>query len=216
LLEAAGKTPPDMVTEVNHFKERAADARQLATLPALQAEKTELERKGTAEVARFEAAVKPLKEEHAKNMRGVNNRYREVVAAIPQVEALREKLRRSYVGPLTIEFDDVRMKQGEVGRKIGALLKTAAKHEHAASFTRREESSIQVVRERGELVGVVAESLTWDKMSTLKDTPILPCEELDTLQAAAKACREQAAELQKQLDVLIAREAEILELMLLP
>ena len=107
------------------------------------------------------------------------------------------RLLQTYVGPLTTELDENRTKQAELNREIRKALEAAKRHEHDASFTRHEESCVQTVHERGQLVGVVAESLTWDKMSEVKDTPILPREELDALQSAAKSLRGAAAEKQK-------------------
>ena len=71
-------------------------------------------------------------------------------------------------------------------------------------------------RAPGNLPALLPSPLTWDKMSTLKETPLLPPEEIDAQQAAAKSLRETASEMQTQLDLLTKREAAILAEMLTP
>jgi hypothetical protein len=217
LLEAAGKTPDDLQREVTRRQQRAEFARRLAELPAMQEEAAELKRKGSAEMQRFQALITPLQQEHQRTIDGLNGRFFFLAARIPEAESMADKLRQTYEGPLTAELDDLRMKQGELGRAIRKALQTAERHEHDASFTKPAEPDyIQTVRSEGKFLGVVAESTTWTKITHAEPVRILSAEDQSTEMAAAKACRQSAAELQRELDLLTQREQEILRLMLEP
>jgi hypothetical protein len=178
-LEEFGKTPEDLEREVTRRQQRVADAQRLATLPALHDEKAELERKAAKENARYEAVLKPLQQEHQQTIDGLNDRYRNVVAQIPAVEGLRDKLRQSYVGPLQAELAEISAKQQEIQQSISTIEATAEVHETAAEGT----------------------DLDDDRASR---------------RAAAKGCREGAAARRKELVPLVARAAEISELVLQP
>ena len=104
-LDEMDWTPEALEKEVARRQQRQQDAAVLAEIPALEKEKGELEAKGNAEEARYQAVVKPLQAEHAKNMELLNGRYRYIVMRIPQAEGMRNKLIASYAGPLTDELD---------------------------------------------------------------------------------------------------------------
>ena len=147
-LEEFGRTPDDLQREVTRRQQRAEFARRLAEVPALQEEAAELKRKGAAEVAQHEAIIKPLVEEHRRNIKTLDGRYLFLMARIPESESMKDKLLASYRGPLTTELDENRAKQARLNREIHKILETAKRHEHATSFTRREESCVQTVHER--------------------------------------------------------------------
>jgi hypothetical protein len=216
-LDEMGWDPEGLEKEVARRQQRRQDAAALAEVPALEKEKAELERKGAAEVARYEALIAPLRQEHQRNIGTLNGRFHFVAARIPEALEMRNKLLQSYRGPLTTELDDNRAKQAELQREIQTAIRQAERHEHAATFTRSQEPSfVQQVSQAGQFVGVVAESLGWDKVKDLESVSLLPPDERKAAEAAAKSCREEAAKLQKQVDAMVRREAEILELMLEP
>ncbi len=212
-LDEMDWTPEALEKEVARRQQRQADASVLAEIPALEKEKGELEAKGNAEEARYQAVVKPLQAEHAKNMELLNGRYRYIVMRIPQAEGMRNKLIASYAGPLTDELDANRARQGELNREIRTLTKAAEQHEHLATFTKREDSYLEVRRTDTE---VLVGNLEWQKVKDAPQVPILSKEEIKTRQADAKSLRDTVAEKQKELDSLVKRESQILEEMLQP
>jgi hypothetical protein len=216
-LESLGCTAADLEAAVSRRLQRQEFVAALATIPELQAEKAELERKGREETLRFEALVKPLQEEHKANLDGLNSRYFFVTRQIPAAEGARQKLISSYRGPLEQELVENRIRKAELERAIELATRRAAEAERVASCTRRDESAdqIQVVREAGQVVGYVSGTERWAKADS-KDTPCLPPDELATALASAQSCRADVTRMQQELAALVKREAEILELMLVP
>ena len=107
-LETLGRTAEELDTEVNRRQQRQQFAATLATLPQLQADKAELERKASKENLRHEAIVKPLEEAHRQTIDGLNARYGDVLRQIPVAESMKDKLRETYRGPLTEELAEIR------------------------------------------------------------------------------------------------------------
>ncbi len=136
---------------------------------------------------------------------------------VTAAEAMRAKLLASYRGPLQQELDDNRAKQGELNREITKAVRSAESHEHAATFSKAPEPTyVQEVRQGGTFLGVVAESTAWTKMKDQERTPLLSAEDQSAELAAAKSLRESVVQLQRELDVLVAREVAILDEMLVP
>ena len=212
-LETLGRTAEELDAEVSRRQQRQADAAQLATVPAIKAELEEIGNQIMAEDERF----KPLADAHQEKRRQLFGTAQWKQNQVTAAETMRAKLLASYRGPLTTELDENRAKQAELNREIFTAIRSAESHEHQATFTSPPEPSfVQQVHERGQLVGVVAESLGWEKVKDLESAPLLPPEEINSLQAAAKSLRETVAQKQKELDALVKREAEIFELMLEP
>jgi hypothetical protein len=216
-LEQFDRTPDDLQTAVERRQQRVEFARRLAEVPQLEAEKRELETKGSAETVRYEALLKPLQEEHKRIMDGLNGRYYFVAARIPQAQSMADNLRQTYTGPLQDELDANRQEQARLNREIHKILESAKRHENAASFTRPAEPDfIQTVRSEGKFLGVIAESTTWTKLTHAEPVRILSAEDESTEQAAAQSLCETAAEKQAALAKLVERETAILAEMLNP
>jgi len=207
-LDEMGWTPEALEKEIARRQQRRDEAAALAEIPALEKEKAELERKGAAEVARFDALVKPLQDEHAKNMEAVNGRYRYVVMRIPQAEAMRNKLLASYSGPLEAQLIENREEQARLNREISTANKTAQMHEDHLQFS-----------EPGELTAAM-DKTDWVKVkestgATAWHQGMSP-EEIKSAKEIAATCRQAAADKKKELAALVKREAEIMEEMLQP
>lgn len=222
LLEVAGRTPDDLEREVARRQRRQADAAALAELPALEKEKASLEAAGTAESQRYEALVRPLREEHERTLVALNGRYRYIVDRIPQAEAMRVKLLETYRGPLRDELDSNRQRQGELNREISTAAKLARRHEHDLSFVRKgDKEPLRVVHTPSESF-IVGDPM-WDKTTpeaaaqdALDMQAGMTPEEIENKKGILKGLRETLAKAQAELDALVKREAEILELMLQP
>ena len=217
-LEALGSTAADLEAEVTRRQQRRDYAAVLVEVPSLEQEKVELERRGAAEVARYNALVEPLRLEHQRTIDGLNGRYRFVVDRIPQAQSMRGKLVASYRGPLEQELVENRIRRGELERAICLAVKNAERCEHDAAFVKRDESADQmtVVREAGQVVGFVSGTERWAKKADAKDISCLPPDELATALASAKSYRSDADRMRAEVAVLEKRAGEIAELMLQP
>ena len=224
LLEAADKTPDDLQREVTRRQQRRQDAAVLAEVPALQEEAAELKGKGAAESQRFEAAIKPLREAYQQTIGSLNDRYFAIMRQIPVAESMRAKLIATYRGPLEAELTGNREQQAELSREIHQTIKLAEKHEHESQFVRKPNKFVEVVRELGQVVGVVASSTTWEKTTPTEaafaavEDPFagVSPEESEAKKAAAKSLRAKVATMQAELARLVERETAILAEMLQP
>ncbi len=117
-LEQFRKTPAELEQAVTRRQKRREDAALLADVPLLEAEKAELNRKADEENARFEALVRPLREEHQRNIGTFVNRGWLIEAQIPKAQAAKVRLLDSYTGPLTAELDGNRERQRELNFEI--------------------------------------------------------------------------------------------------
>jgi hypothetical protein len=221
-LETLGRTAEELDAEVSRRQRRIADAGALAEVPALQEEAAEIQARGAAESQRYEALVRPLREEHERTLVALNGRYRYIVDRIPQAEAMRVKLLETYRGPLRDELDSNRQRQGELNREISTAAKLARRHEHDLSFVRKgDKEPLRVVHTPSESF-IVGDPM-WGKTTpeaaaqdALDMQAGMTPEEIENKKGILKSLRETLAKAQAELDALVKREAEILELMLQP
>ncbi len=199
--------------EVQRIAERREYAAKLATIPAIDARLEEI----GDQLSKLGEEFRPIRDKYETERRQLIGTAQWEQQKKTEAESMRAKLIASYTGPLTTELAENRERQAELNREIFTARKTAEKHEHEMSFMRPPgDDSVEMVRERGQLVGVVGESTHWHKVKDIQSVPVLPPDEIETKKETVRTCRARIGEFEKQIAELVQREAQILEEMLLP